>query len=209
MTFFNLPLNCELYCTPPLSEKEIRMYEYGSIFQSHSYFPQSINYYLDGSSPPPVFPIGYQPFFRCSAQYAWAAELPYPFSLTEAHPTFRKFRFQHNSKLIEEIFYIMEEGGIIYPNEGLCRLQNQIDQISETKEFTVEAIELYAKDNSIPVKNLLGIINTKGYNLTPMKLYNIQKSDIDAINDFYCKNNQLENLSIVSRTVYYPKDNPR
>jgi|GEM_PF-2080493 len=182
----------------PLSKKQIYEYEYGVLFQSHSH----LNYCSSDNSSL-FFPVGYQPFFRCTSQYAWAVKLKYPSSLTESRSSFRKFRFHHDSVLADEIYQKLEGGKLIYPEEGLNHIQDIIDQITTTQEFTKEAVELLAEEEKISANSLIKIITPNGYSITSQKLYLVEKSDTDAINDFYIQNNQLEKLSITTRKIGY------
>ncbi|MGI6438472.1 MAG: hypothetical protein ACOX0D_10660 [Sphaerochaeta sp.] len=196
----------------PLSRNEIKRKESGVLYQGCQFVSEDPNARLiDGSNQSPVFPVGYQPFFRCSNQYAYAVYLPYPYELLERTIGFRKFFFKHDHKMCQEIFETMEGGKVLYPEEGLLRLQDQINSIASAKVFTEESIDILAKQMELPTEILLNKLKTFQYSSSSGALYNVSQANFDAINAYYDEHNIFRNLQIMIRKVYpgKPNDSPK
>lgn len=93
-----------------------------------------------------IYPIGFQPFMRCSMQDG------YGIYMRRAQPLqddieFQKLRFRHNEELSKRIFEEMDGGKAIYPHEGLTQAQFIIDEIKKSTVFSKAAFYYALKKN--------------------------------------------------------------
>lgn len=82
-----------------------------------------------------IYPIGFQPFMRCSMQHG------YGIYMRKAQPLqedigFQKLRFRHSEELSRRVFERMDGGKAIYPHEGLVQTQFIIDEIKKSTVFS-------------------------------------------------------------------------
>ena len=82
-----------------------------------------------------MYPIGFQPFMRCSMQDG------YGIYMRKAQPLqedigFQKLRFRHSEELSRRVFERMDGGKAIYPHEGLVQTQFIIDEIKKSTVFS-------------------------------------------------------------------------
>lgn len=87
-----------------------------------------------------IYPIGFQPFMRCSMQYGYAIYMNVPRPL-QADSGFRRYVFRHNEELAARIYEEMDGGKKIYPHEGLRKIQFLIDQITGSTDFSYDAFK--------------------------------------------------------------------
>lgn len=85
-----------------------------------------------------IYPIGFQPFMRCSMQNGYGIYMRTAKPLQE-DLEFEKLRFRHSEKLSRWIYDLMDGGRKVYPHEGLVQVQFLIDQIRTATEFSEEA----------------------------------------------------------------------
>lgn len=85
-----------------------------------------------------IYPIGFQPFMRCSMQDGYGIYMRTAHPLQE-DPGFQKLRFRHDESLAATIFEEMEEGRKVYPYEGLTQAQHVIDKIRTLTTFSEKA----------------------------------------------------------------------
>lgn len=93
-----------------------------------------------------IFPIGFQPFMRCSMQDGYGLYMRTSSPLQEDADV-QKLRFRHDEALSEHVFEEMEGGKAIYPHEGLTHVQYVIDKIRSLTTFSEEAFA-YALERS-------------------------------------------------------------
>lgn len=82
-----------------------------------------------------IYPIGFQPFMRCSMQDG------YGIYMRRAQPLqddieFQKLRFRHSEELSRKMFERMNGGKAIYPHEGLVQARFIIDEIKTSTVFS-------------------------------------------------------------------------
>ena len=131
-------------CWRPLTRREVESYKYGVIFHIPGHcanlntmmtYNSQLEFHHNHNV---ILPVGYQPFMRCHSQHAYAIYMEQPFPLQEdSH--FEKLHFQHSMQLSEEIFHKMNEGKLIYPQEGLNDFDDIINQIRNTTIFSKKA----------------------------------------------------------------------
>nr|WP_300129588.1 FRG domain-containing protein [uncultured Butyricicoccus sp.] len=125
----------------PLTQEEVDKFQYGVIFHIPGH-RATLNALVNDTSDIPcqnvIRPVGYQPFMRCHSQHAYAIHMENPFPLQE-DISFEKLHFRHSVKLSQTIFHKMEEGKLIYPQEGLNDFDDLIDQIKHATTFSQEA----------------------------------------------------------------------
>lgn len=87
-----------------------------------------------------AYPLGFQPFMRCSMQSGYGIYMrkPYPLQRDEG---FEKLRFRHSERLSRDVFEAMKGGERIYPHEGLREAEFVIDEISSATTFSEEAFQ--------------------------------------------------------------------
>lgn len=93
-----------------------------------------------------IVPIGYQPFMRCHSQHAYGICMETPNPLQEDH-TFEKLYFRHDEAFSREIWEKMGQGRSIYPQEGLNRFDDVLEQIRSTRCFSMEAFDIAIKQS--------------------------------------------------------------
>lgn len=89
-----------------------------------------------------VYPLGFQPFMRCHMQNGYGIYMRNSRPLQNDNE-FEKLRFRHSEKLSRKVFDLMKGGELVYPHEGLMKVQFTIDQISKETHFSEEAF-MYA-----------------------------------------------------------------
>lgn len=135
----------------PLTDAEIRKSEktqYGMIIHMPSWYMEqrwgfSIDKFgsLDKGLPENlIYPIGFQPFMRCSMQNGYGIYMRKPKPLEE-DIGFEKLRFRQSAELSQKVFDMMDGGRKIYPHEGLNRVGFLIDQIQGLTDFSEEAFQ--------------------------------------------------------------------
>lgn len=154
----------------PLDKERISKHPYGMIFhmpswQMNSRWRSSVNFFTSISNekeeseegkatrykryPYPqfkgipenlIYPIGYQPFMRCSMQYGYGIYMRVPQSLQEDY-AFEKLRFKHSEALSEKVFDLMGGGEKIYPHEGLRDAEFIIEEIRNGTVFSEAAFQ--------------------------------------------------------------------
>lgn len=87
-----------------------------------------------------IYPIGYQPFMRCSMQYGYGIYMRVSMPLQDDY-VFEKLRFKHSEELSKRVYEMMEGGKKIYPHEGLRDADYIIDQIRSGTVFSEDAFQ--------------------------------------------------------------------
>ena len=82
-----------------------------------------------------IYPIGFQPFMRCSMQDGYGIYMRKAQPLQE-DIRFQKLRFRHSEELSRRVFERMDGGKAIYPHEGLVQTQFIIDEIKKSTVFS-------------------------------------------------------------------------
>ncbi len=85
-----------------------------------------------------VTPIGFQPFMRCSNQFAYMIEAGYPYDLY-LDPSFKKVKFKLCPEICEWIFEEMDKGKKIYPQETCVKLEDIVERIKKSNQFSENA----------------------------------------------------------------------
>lgn len=85
-----------------------------------------------------IYPLGFQPFMRCSMQNGYGIYMRSPRPLQQ-DDGFEKLRFRHSERLSRDVYEAMKGGELIYPHEGLREAAYIIDQIKVATEFSEEA----------------------------------------------------------------------
>lgn len=141
----------------PLTKAQTELSEetkYGMIFHMPSWYMSQrwcleIEKFADISKGLPnnlVYPIGFQPFMRCSMQNGYGIYMQESKPLQE-DIGFEKLRFRHSEELSKRVFERMKGGELIYPHEGLNGAEFLIDQITTLTDFSEESF-FYALQRS-------------------------------------------------------------
>lgn len=93
-----------------------------------------------------IYPLGFQPFMRCHMQDGYGIYMRVEKPLQQ-DPLFEKLRFKQSVELSKGIFDLMRGGELIYPHEGLMKVQFLINQIAKSTTFSHEAF-LYALERN-------------------------------------------------------------
>ena len=124
-----------------------------------------------------------------------------------AEDNFEIFKFKHSEKLSNFIFNKMQDGKLVFPNEGLLSCMDQIEIIKNSRHFSNEAFE-YAmgKSKSIIDKDLcLNRLQTLNYSIGITSI-NISRQRIRFIDRKY-QNFSLEKscgITLTTRLVHKP-----
>lgn len=149
-----------------------------------------------------TLPVGFQPFMRCSMQTAYSIFMDDEMDLQKSD--FEMIKFKHSEELSDFIFERLNCGKKVYPHEGLDSLIDQVDLISNSKEFSKEVFdnacecfpELSKDDWAKAIyKNDYTIGNTP---------INLSNDSINIINGLY-KDFQIEefyNINLSYRLTY-------
>lgn len=134
----------------PLTQKEVDDYEYGVIFHipgNRAKLNALVNGTSDIHCQNVIQPVGYQPFMRCHSQHAYAIHMETPFPLQE-DISFEKLHFQHSAEFSQAIFHKMQDGRLIYPQEGLNDFDDVIEQIKHATAFSQQAFDQVFEQSS-------------------------------------------------------------
>lgn len=128
----------------PLTEDMIKEYKYGVIYKRICHDIDIINTHEMGIYDPikggnAILPIGYQPFMRCESQNAYGIKNINEINLYEIG--FKKYKFEHSLELSEWVYYLSNQGKNIFPNEGILKIENKINEIRNLKTFSTEALQ--------------------------------------------------------------------
>lgn len=90
----------------------------------------------------PIFPIGYQPFMRCSNQTGYTLAMGENEDLkTMDLPGMEMLRFHHNTELAQRIYDKMDGGNKIYAKEDvLAIIRDKLDTFIKSKVIDEEAL---------------------------------------------------------------------
>lgn len=91
-----------------------------------------------------VYPIGFQPFMRCSMQNGYGIYMRKSYPL-QKDILFQKLRFRHNEELSKRVFEDMRGGEMVYPHEGLNKADFIIDKIRSETSFSEAALDFAVK----------------------------------------------------------------
>lgn len=92
-----------------------------------------------------VYPIGYQPFMRCSAQSGYHLTMDCSDDLY-TNLFFRKYKFRLTEDLCNAIYQAKNFGKLIYPNDGLDSLSDILKDMQESNTISMPAfINTYQK----------------------------------------------------------------
>lgn len=143
--------------------KEHKEYEYGYFYkyrhsepamieindtQIRSKHPELYHRVLVGD----VWPIGYQPFNRCSAQFGYFIYCDQGYDMNK-DARFIKYKFKQSSSLSLTIFNMCKTGQLIFPYEGISEIQKNIDLIKTTNTFSKSLFEEITKDSGGLIDN--------------------------------------------------------
>lgn len=134
----------------PLTQEEVDKYEYGVIFHIPGNRAMSNALVSDTSDihcHNVIRPVGYQPFMRCHSQHAYAIHMETPFPLQE-DISFEKLHFRHSVEFSQAIFHKMQDGRLIYPQEGLNDFDDVIEQIKHATTFSQQAFDQVFEQSS-------------------------------------------------------------
>lgn len=165
----------------PLTESDTESWEekkYGLIFR-RAVFPYSM---LDNDDHP-IFPIGYQPFIRCSNQTGFTLPLGEGEDLkTMQLPGLQILRFRHNPELSQWIYDKMEGGNKIYSKaDVLATIEDKLDAFVKSKvidETALNDVLQQIKDyNSHTLEEWKRMITDSGYTIGTNQLALTQEEE--------------------------------
>lgn len=133
-----------------------------------------------------VYPLGFQPFMRCSAQSGYGIYMRKPLPL-ETDIGFEKLKFRQSEKLSKWIYDEMQGGKRIYPFEGLKGLENEIEQIRHLTEFSEEAFmyairrsHYFSVQDAPECRKKLAAFQVKGGKISVNKYFHLHVSNAKA-----------------------------
>lgn len=179
-------------------------------FEDKKYYLQSSE--LDGVA----FQIGYQPLLRCSYQSAYIYPMRHQEPL-QKNGHFRIMKFKQSVKLSKWVYEKMDGGKKVFPNEGISKLNDYINEIKKTTTFSYDELENVYNDFGVDKKIFPNIACLKAslndYQKSEDK-YSIQDETInldisqellDLVNNYYEENNEFNNIG----EIYYPNHNQK
>ena len=144
-----------------------------------------------------IYPIGFQPFMRCSMQNSYAIYMRTPRPL-QSDSGFQRLVFRHSEELANWIYEEMDGGNRIYPHEGLHKIQFLIDRIAKATDFSYDAFRYalyrsheYSLSMENEVREKMESFSVDGKRITisdrsSWRLSSGKKKQIDAdYSDFY------------------------
>lgn len=164
-----------------LTDEDIEENPYGRVFRRPSFLGI-------GGKDYEVYPIGFQPFMRCHMQHGYGIWMEEAMDLTKKESVFKILKFEHSVGLSEYIFEKMDRGERIYPQEGLKIIEDELEELRNTKkipEFILnKTYELTDFKLKYSVNSLKELLNKYGYTITsePLK---IAEEKIEKINQNY------------------------
>lgn len=210
----------------PLTKEQTEQSEetkYGMIFHMPSWcmslrWGAEIGKFADTSKGLPnnlIYPIGFQPFMRCSMQNGYGIYMRDSKPLQE-DIGFEKLRFRHSEDLSKRVFDRMKGGELVYPHEGLNGVEFLINQIKSLTDFSEESF-LYALQRShmFRLKNKeLGrqkleafYVDGKKITIKPSNAWHISRDRRRMIDDYYegFDVEKFYNIHIRERKICGPK----
>lgn len=179
-------------------------FKYWSNLQDAVDKKRELRYYLQsGDMDGVALQIGYQPLQRCDHQSGYIYPMRNMPSLQEDWH-FEKLRFRQSVELSERVYHMMDNGKKVFPNEGIVRLRNYIEQIKHSTKFSIEELQAVYEDDGIDreifptIENLRSAIH--GYDTVdgaitiqeePVK-YDIPHHLLDLVNSRYDDKDLLE-----------------
>ena len=112
-----------------------------------------------------VSPVGIQPFQRCERQSAVVIETGRTYDMLK-DMSFTKVRFRLTSEICEWIYHEMNEGELVYPNEGKGNCQDVVNIIKNSKKHTLEAFNFAVHTIQIDENKIKGMkerLKRQGY----------------------------------------------
>lgn len=187
----------------PITDEYVSMhkeYEYGYFYKYKFSSPLMINNTLERSKNAEkynkvlvndIWPIGYQPLSRCSAQYGYFMYCNEHSDLNK-DSRFEKYKFKQSSELSFKIYEICKGGATIFPYEGLNEFQDKIDNIRNVKIFSRKLLfEAISQDDTYKGKNIDDIVaEFKKHKVIILEEYDdlhgvVDDDTINRINDKY------------------------
>lgn len=129
-----------------------------------------------------TYPIGYQPFERCSLQHGYGIYMLYQTPL-QKHVRYRRYRFKHSRKLSDKVYELMEGGNKIYDHKSMYLSKDIVNVIDTSSIFSKKALSIAIGRNSffnnIPEKQIKEML--KEFYIFDKE--NIIKKPINIVND--------------------------
>lgn len=135
-----------------------------------------------------IFPIGYQPFMRCSFQHGYGLLTKRIDYDLYRDINFGKYRIRLSEDLTNWIFEKMHHGEDVYPNKDVPDLSVYFDRVNRTKIFSRKTFANILNHKSIPQSEWRAIehnLNVYGYHIAIGNLSFISEQEISEINSKY------------------------
>ena len=139
-----------------------------------------------------VTPVGIQPFQRCERQSAYVIETGQTYDMLK-DKSFTKVKFKLSPEICEWIYSEMNEGELVYPNEGKGNCQDIADTISTSFSHTEEAFNgavSFMKLDQTEAAHLKQRLETKGYSFSESISWCTQKRQQEL--ETICSNSAKE-----------------
>lgn len=130
---------------------------------------------------------------------------------------FRIMKFKQSVKLSKWVYEKMDGGKKVFPNEGISKLNDYINEIKKTTTFSYDELENVYNDFGVDKKIFPNIACLKAslndYQKSEDK-YSIQDETINLdisqellylVNNYYEENNEFNNIG----EIYYPNHNQK
>ena len=134
-----------------------------------------------------VIPVGYQPFMRCSSQYAYMFMVQDEYDMYK-EPLFTKYKFELSEDICNWIYEEMEHGDKIYPKKDIPDIADCIEKINSTNQFSRESFlqlmsQLKADDKA--AKKIEAELLHYGYQIVDKDIAYIDDVRLANINSSY------------------------
>ena len=139
-----------------------------------------------------VTPVGIQPFQRCEKQSAFIIEAGRQYNMLKDH-SFAKVKFKQTPEICEWIYEKMQDGELVYPNEGNANCKDIADTISASMVHTHNAFDYAINNLGVDIARkdeLLERLAERGYEFrekmewcTPERQAALEEDYINSIRD--------------------------
>lgn len=150
-----------------------------------------------------ISPIGYQPFMRCSQQYGYMLNTSDSYDLYK-DKRFNKYIFRLNEGICNWIYNEMEQGNLVYPNDDIPDISDEVDRINNGSTFSKDSFDGMAEHFECTPEEKEGLyhkLRKYGYNLIDEHKI-ISDERIEEINETYSVDSVIKNNKV--KPIYRP-----
>ena len=135
-----------------------------------------------------IFPIGFQPYMRCSYQHAYGMFINDSHYDMYTDTRFEKYKIRLTEDLCNWVFEQTHEGKDVFPVDDIPDISEYMKKINETHRFSFESFKAIMDGLNIPTrewKRIQDELLQYGYVIDKGKVQFITENEIRQINDAY------------------------